>query len=102
MNARRHEVQQLVDVLVDNVLRHTPSGRAVRVTTEPRPAGGARLVVDDAGGGFEATAAKDAGGSGLGLDIARRIARDAGGTLTCGRSNLGGARVDVELAAPNS
>lgn len=97
----RHELEELVDVLVGNVLRHTIAGCALRVTTEPGSDGGGRLVVEDAGAGFHgggtATAARS---SGRGLEIARRIASGAGGTLTLGVSDLGGACVDVELAPP--
>jgi signal transduction histidine kinase len=98
--ARRHDVQQLVDVLVDNVLRHTPPGGAARVTTAPRPQGGARLVVEDSGPGFATRIMRKARGSGRGLEIARRVARDADGTVTLGRSELGGGRVVVELGPP--
>jgi signal transduction histidine kinase len=98
--ARRHDVQQLVDVLVDNVLRHTPAGGAARVTTGPRPNGGARLVVEDAGPGFATRTMRKRRGSGRGLEIARRVARDANGNVTLGRSDLGGGRVTVELGPP--
>ena len=98
--ARRHDVQQLVDVLVDNVLRHTPAGGAARVTTGPRPNGGARLVVEDAGPGFATRTMRKRRGSGRGLEIARRVALDANGSVTLGRSDLGGGRVTVELGPP--
>ena len=97
VDAHRHDVQELLDVLVGNVLRHTPPGSSARVTTVPLPEGGGRLIVEDAGAGFDANAPEPARGTGLGLDIARRVARDAGGTLTLGLSALGGARVDVDL-----
>ena len=97
VDARRHDLQQLVDVLVDNVLRHTPPGRAARVATAPTTRGGGRLVVEDAGPGFGTRRMRKAHGSGLGLEIARRVARDADGTVTLGRSDLGGARVEVDL-----
>jgi signal transduction histidine kinase len=100
VHARRHDLQQLVDVLVDNVLRHSPAGGAARVTTAPRSHGGARLVVEDTGPGFANRALRKAGGSGRGLEIARRVARNAGGAVTLGRSDLGGARVEVELGPP--
>jgi len=102
VDARRPDLEQLIDVLFDNVLRHTPAGGAARVTTTPRPAGGGRLVFDDSGPGFESRALRTSRGSGRGIEIARRIARDAGGTLTLGRSELGGARVEVELGPPRA
>jgi signal transduction histidine kinase len=100
VNARRRELEEVVDVLLGNVLRHTAPGAAVRVAIEPRPGGGGRLVVEDAGSGFEARDSVSTAGSGRGLDIARRIANAAGGAVLRGRSDLGGARVAVELGAP--
>ena len=102
VDVHRHDVQELLDVLVGNVLRHTPSGRAARVTTAPRPGGGGCVVVEDAGPGFDSDEHTRARGTGLGLDIARRIAHEAGGTLILGRSDLGGARVEVELGPPGT
>jgi len=59
--------------------------------------------VQDAGPGFDPSAGargvSGAGSTGLGLDIARRTAESAGGTLTVDRSPLGGARVTVTLGA---
>lgn len=101
VDAHRRDVQELLDVLVGNVLRHTPAGCSARVTIESRPNGGGRLVVEDAGPGFDANANDRAPGTGLGLDIARRIASAAGGTLVLGRSELGGARIAVELGSAN-
>ncbi len=101
--ARRRDVQQLVDVLVDNVLRHTPAGCAVRVTTESEASGGGRLRVDDGGPGFPTRTGRttrEKQGSGLGLGIARHVARDAGGSVTVGHSDLGGTRVEVVLGPP--
>jgi signal transduction histidine kinase len=37
--------------------------------------------------------------TGLGLDIARRVAESAGGGLSVGRSDLGGAAVTLDVAA---
>ncbi len=97
IDARRRDVHELVDVLVGNVMRHTPAGCAARVTTLARAGGGGHLVVEDAGAGFAGTPDTAAPGSGLGLDIARRLAGEAGGAITLGPSVLGGGRVDVEL-----
>lgn len=102
VHALRHDVQQLLDVLVDNVLRHSPAGGAARVTTTPTSRGGGRLVVEDTGPGFDHRTRRRTGGSGRGLEIAQRVARNAGGVVTFGRSDLGGARVEVELGPPQS
>jgi signal transduction histidine kinase len=94
-----------VDVLLENVFAHTPEGVGFAVRVRPRAGGGAWLVVADAGGGFAGSAAhrgaSGAGSTGLGLDIARRVAEASGGTLTVGRSPVGGAAVTVSLGPPD-
>jgi signal transduction histidine kinase len=92
----------LVDVLIDNVFSHTADSVAYAVRCSP-----IGIVVEDAGEGFADAAATrrghSAGGStGLGLDIVRQIARAAGGEVVLGRSERGGARVEVRLAAAGS
>ena len=97
-----------LDVLVDNVFSHTAPGTgfAIAVTTgvEARGPGRrpvVRVVVEDEGPGFTADLAgrgRSGGGStGLGLDVARRAAEDAGGHLDVGRGETGGARVTLTL-----
>ena len=100
VGARRRDLEEVVDVLIENVLRHTTPGCAVRVTTDSHPGGGGYLIVEDAGSGFTTNDRGAARSSGRGLDIARRIAVASGGAVALGRSDLGGARVDVELGAP--
>jgi signal transduction histidine kinase len=96
-----------LDILLENVFAHTPEGTAFTVRASQRAAGGAWLVVSDHGPGFsDPDPAKrgqsGAGSTGLGLDIARRIAENSGGTLTLGRSAHGGSAVTIGLgpAAP--
>ncbi len=101
VDVHRRNLEAVVDILLGNVLRHTAPGCAVRVTTAPRSGGGGHLIVEDSGSGFSANDCGVARGSGRGLEIARRIALAAGGAVTLGRSDLTGARVDVELGAPN-
>ncbi|WP_298459971.1 ATP-binding protein [uncultured Cellulomonas sp.] len=97
-----------LDVLVDNVFSHTPSGTGFAITVHvgARAGGPAgppvvEVVVEDDGVGFAeelAERGRSGGGStGLGLDVARRAAEDAGGRLTVGRSATGGARVTLML-----
>jgi two-component system, OmpR family, sensor kinase len=100
--------------LIENALRHTPPGTAVRVRTETlsgRGRGGdeARLVVEDDGPGvppelaptlFErfVRGAGDRGGSfGLGLAIVRAVAHSHGGSVTLERVVPHGARFVVRL-----
>ncbi|MFD9880155.1 sensor histidine kinase [Streptomyces alboflavus] len=80
------ELSAALDALIGNVLDHTPHGTAFRITVEVTGDGHARVTVTDEGPGFpdgdgEAAArgASGGGSTGLGLDIARRTAEDAGG-----------------------
>lgn len=96
------QIIDALDALIGNVFAHTPEGVAYAITVQ-RLGDHAVLTVDDAGPGVANPAAilergVSAGGStGLGLDIASRVATDAGGTLRIERSPLGGARIVVEL-----
>lgn len=89
-----------VDILLENVFTHTSEGVGLGIRLSHRAGGGAWLVVADDGPGFPnggpVTRGNSAGGStGLGLDIARRIAQESGGTLTVGRSASGGGSVTL-------
>lgn len=90
------EIEAAVDALLGNVFAHTPDGAPVRVRLE-----GAAVHVEDGGPGFDgrglARGRSGGGSTGLGLDIARRTAEAAGGSLEVGRSDLGGARVTIRL-----
>lgn len=90
-----------VDVLIDNVLMHTEVGTALGVTVRV-DVDTAALVVHDAGPGMPDPAVADRGRSGrsstgLGLDICRRLAEDAGGRFALGAGPLGGAAVTLVL-----
>src|SRR5207248_371591 len=91
-----------VDALLGNVFAHTPEGSPLAVALGVDDGGLATIVVDDQGPGFSGTVAMErgvsgGGSTGLGLDIARRVAESAGGALTVSRSPLGGARVQLTL-----
>jgi signal transduction histidine kinase len=91
-----------MDILLENVFAHTPDGAALAIRLSRRAAGGAWLVVADDGPGFPRAGLTErglssGGSTGLGLDIARRIAESSGGTLTIGRSASGGGSVTVGL-----
>jgi len=103
------DLAECVDILLENVFSHTPEGSAFAVRLTPRASGGAWLVVADDGPGFSSgyptsRGASGAGSTGLGLDIARRIAESSGGSLTIGRASRGGAAITLALgptAAPS-
>lgn len=98
------DLSACVDILLENVFTHTPDGTALAVRVSPRTAGGAWVVVSDSGPGFSdpdsaRRGMSSAGSTGLGLDIARRIAERSGGTLTFGRSPHGGGAVTIGIGS---
>lgn len=101
------ELAAALDALLGNVFAHTPDGTPFAVSLDHRPGGGVRIVVSDGGPGFSVADPVERGRSGgtstgLGLDIARRVAESAGGRLSVGRSELGGAAVTLDVAAAES
>jgi signal transduction histidine kinase len=95
------ELEAALDALLGNVFAHTPEGTAFRVEVRPLSDGGIALAVEDSGPGlspdFVERGVSGSGGTGLGLDIARRTAEGAGGVFRIGRSATGGARIAMEF-----
>jgi two-component system heavy metal sensor histidine kinase CusS len=104
-------LQRAVSNLLDNALRHTPDGGRIELAVA-RAGDRARIAVSDSGPGvpdperariFERFVQVDpsrrGGGAGLGLPIARMIARLLGGDLRLEHSALGGASFELELAS---
>jgi two-component system OmpR family sensor kinase len=98
-------VRQAVENLVDNAVRHSPAGAAVRISAS-REDGRVRIRVDDGGPGFapsalatvfEPFAGTDDGGAGLGLAIVRAVAVAHDGDAVAENPAGGGARVTLTL-----
>ncbi len=98
----RRALQVLVN-LIGNAVRYSPEGGMVWIRTE-REGGVAAVIVADQGKGialadqarifekFERVDPREVGGSGLGLYIARRLARAMGGDVTVDSAPGQGAR----------
>ena len=99
-------VVQLLGNLVDNALRHTPSGGRVRIEAGENPGGGVKLTVADGGPGipeayaeavfdrFAQVPGAEGGRAGLGLPLAAEIARVHGGALRLVNPGQPGARFE--------
>jgi two-component system, OmpR family, sensor kinase len=106
-------LEQALQNLVANALRHTPEGGQIRLVAE-RAAAGARLVVRDTGPGvpdehlprvfdrfYKADASRtnpqSQSGSGLGLSIVKAIVERHGGTVSAANVPGGGAEFTITL-----
>ena len=108
-------LEQALQNLAANAIRHTPAGGRVQLTAMPA-AQGVHLTVRDTGPGippehlprvfdrFYKVDASRAGtavpsGSGLGLSIVRAIIERHGGTVTAANADTGGALFELDLPA---
>lgn len=103
----RAELAAALDAVLGNVFRYTPQGTAFEVAVSRRD-GYVAVRVDDAGPGIAdperamRRGASDRGSTGLGLDIVRRVAQQANGSVSIDRARLGGASVVMLLADPEA
>jgi signal transduction histidine kinase len=108
-------VAQILSNLLDNARRHTPADGAITIEVTADP-GAAQVTVTDTGPGIpdderyrvferlvrlDAGRARDHGGAGLGLPIARALARAHGGDLVC-LPHDGGAQFRLSLPVSTS
>jgi signal transduction histidine kinase len=102
-------LRQMLLNLVENAVRHTPAGGSVRLHASPMRSA-VNLTIHDTGGGIpdcdrdriferhvKGDPAIDGDGLGLGLAIARRIARAHGGDLTLAETGPAGTTFNVTL-----
>lgn len=105
-------IRQLISNLIDNAIKHTPEGGAVRITT--RQSGDqVELTVTDTGPGIahqhlphifdrfyraDTARSRGAGGAGLGLAICRTIVEGHGGNIEA-RCDANGTSFAIRLAA---
>lgn len=96
--------------LLDNAVKFSPSGSAVRLDLRQLGDGSAVVEVADAGPGiadadlphvferfYRSSEARTLPGSGLGLAIVKQVAQRHGGTATAGRAPEGGALFTLRL-----
>ncbi|MFC0005370.1 HAMP domain-containing sensor histidine kinase [Micromonospora siamensis] len=103
----RAELAAALDAVIGNVFRYTPQGTAFEVAVSRRD-GYVAIRIDDAGPGIPdpdralRRGASDQGSTGLGLDIAKRVALQANGSVSIDRARLGGASVVMLLTDPDA
>ena len=106
-------VDRILSNLIENALRYTPAKTPIRITGSTA-GGDCRLAVEDCGSGLSTSdterifakfvrghAESSVTGIGLGLTIARALARAQGGELTLDPSYTQGARFVLDLPQPD-
>ncbi len=108
-------LQRMVANLIDNAIKYTPCGGQIRINLNPGDHGQICLSVADSGMGislddqskifnrfFRGDQSRSQGGSGLGLSLARTVARSHGGEITLKSSPGIGSTFTVRLPASDA
>ena len=98
---------ELLDTLISNLLTnarvHTPEDAPIHVGIK-----GKTLVIEDGGPGlkeipdkpfkrFDSSRSRETGGSGLGMSLIQKSAKELGAKLTFSKSDLGGLKVEINF-----
>lgn len=110
----RNAIEQILWILLDNAIRYAPDG-PIQVRTRAASSRGSPMLqieVEDRGPGVDeadrrhifrrfwsGAAGRERGGTGIGLDIARRLARAMAGSVTYRPARPGGSLFVVTLPA---
>src|SRR5437773_1686413 len=112
VTADRDHLEQVLNNLVTNAIKYSPSGGAITIDVRREDDGGVRLSVTDEGIGIPEKeldaifglfyrspdrAARDAAGMGLGLYISREIVVRHGGRIWAERGAAKGSRLNVTI-----
>ena len=104
-------LRRLLDNATGNIMRHTSSQDAVRLTLAAERKV-AVLTIEDAGDGlpadayakgvqgfrrFDESRSRETGGTGLGMTLMKSIVEAHGGELAIGPSELGGLKLEIRL-----
>jgi len=105
-------IQRMLGNILDNAIKYTPSGGSVSVSLQPNPGGSVAIAVKDSGVGisdkdrphiferfYRGDPSRSQAGAGLGLSLARAVARAHGGDITVDSSPASGAIFRVVLPA---
>ena len=95
----------LVDILLSNILTnarvHSPEDSPIQISIE-----GKHVIIEDGGPGlqeipdkpfkrFDKSRSRETGGSGLGMSLIQKSAKELGAKLSFGKSDLGGLKVEI-------
>ena len=98
---------ELLDILISNLLTnarvHTQEEAPINVTLKGRS-----LIIEDGGPGlkeipdkpfkrFDASRSRESGGSGLGMSLIQKSAKELGAKLNFSKSDLGGLKVEINF-----